>query len=139
MVVEFIGSDPCFERHPDIELVSWETLLKRSDIISIHIPYSMESRHLINSDTIKKMKKGAIIINTSRGGIVDERALLNAIKDGHLSGACLDCFEEEPYKGELIDLPQVILTSHIGSYAREARIEMERQAVDNLLEVVIEG
>ncbi|MFQ5456622.1 MAG: phosphoglycerate dehydrogenase [Nitrospirota bacterium] len=133
-----IGSDPCFENHPDIEIVSWDILLEGSDIISIHIPYSNEARYLFDLNTIKKMKNGSIIINTSRGGIVDEKAVFKSIKSGHLGGACLDCYEEEPYTGELKELPQVILTSHIGSYAKEARIEMEKQAVSNILEVLME-
>jgi D-3-phosphoglycerate dehydrogenase len=79
------------------------------------------------------MKKGASIINTSRGGVVDESALYENLKNGRLSGAAIDVFEQEPYTGPLKELENVILTPHIGSYAKEARVEMEKQAVENLL------
>ena len=69
----------------------------------------------------------------ARGGAVDEQALYEVLVKGHLSGAALDVFSEEPYQGPLKDLPQVILTPHIGSYALEARVQMELEAVDNLL------
>ena len=79
------------------------------------------------------MKEGALIINTSRGGVVDETILYEYLRNGHLSGAALDVFDIEPYTGPLRELDNVILTPHIGSYAIEARVEMERQAVENLL------
>lgn len=84
------------------------------------------------------MKKGAWLINTARGGIVDETVLYAYLKKGYLSGAALDVFEEEPYAGPLKELDNVILTSHVGSYAKEARIEMEIKSVRNLLKGVEE-
>ena len=81
----------------------------------------------------KILKKGAWIVNISRGGVVDEKALYKLLKSGHLSGAGLDVFENEPYQGPLIELDNIVLTPHIGSYAKESRIEMERQSVFNLL------
>ena len=80
----------------------------------------------------QKMKKGALLINAARGGLVDEDALYNALSSGHLGGAALDCFEDEPYTGKLKELDNVLLTAHIGSYAQEGRVLMERQAVENL-------
>jgi D-3-phosphoglycerate dehydrogenase len=79
------------------------------------------------------MQKGAWLINGSRGGLVDEEALYWALKDGYLSGAALDVFANEPYTGPLCELDNVILTPHIGSYAIESRIEMELQAVRNVI------
>jgi D-3-phosphoglycerate dehydrogenase len=79
------------------------------------------------------MKKGAKLINTSRGELVDENAVVDALKSGHLSGVGFDTFEKEPYKGPLTTFPQVVLTSHMGSYAMEARAQMEKEAVENLL------
>ena len=79
------------------------------------------------------MKNGSWLINTSRGGAVDESALYENLKNKHLAGAAIDVFEKEPYSGPLTKLDNIILTPHVGSYAREARIEMERQAVENLL------
>jgi len=79
------------------------------------------------------MKQGAWIINVARGGMIDEEALYSSLKQGFLAGAALDVFEKEPYAGPLRELDNVILTSHIGSYAKESRIEMEIQSVHNLL------
>jgi D-3-phosphoglycerate dehydrogenase len=78
-------------------------------------------------------KQGVILVNTARGGLIDEKALQNCLLEGQVSFACLDVFEEEPYCGPLCSLNNVILTPHIGSYAKEARELMERKAVDNLL------
>jgi|SRR3989338_569871 len=105
-------------------------LLKHSDIVSIHVS---SKRQIIGEKEIKLMKKGAWLVNISRGGVVDEDALYIALKEGHLSGAALDVFGKEPYMGTLSELDNVILTPHIGSYAKEARVEMEMQAVENLL------
>lgn len=105
-------------------------LLKKSDIVSIHVS-SKET--LIGEKELMAMKKSALIVNMSRGEVVDERALYRALKDGHLGGAALDVFNEEPYGGSLRELDNVVLTPHVGSYALEARIGMEIEAVENLL------
>lgn len=110
--------------------LSLKDLLGWADIVTLHV--SVHDK-LIGVNEFQQMKKGAWLINTSRGGVVDESALYNYLKNGHLSGAALDVFEEEPYTGPLKELDNVILTPHIGSYARESRIEMERKAVENLL------
>jgi D-3-phosphoglycerate dehydrogenase len=110
-----------------------DQLLKDSDIISLHVPYTNETRHMIGAEQLKLMKTGSYLINCSRGGIVDEGALYQSLKDEHLAGAALDVFEQEPYHGPLKELDNVILTPHIGSYAREARIQMETEAVENLI------
>lgn len=109
-------------------------LLKDCDIISLHVPLNGETKHLINAQRLSMMKKTAVLINTSRGGVVDEDALCSALKEGRLAAAALDVFEQEPYKGPLIELPNIILTPHIGSYAKEARVQMELKAVENILQ-----
>ena len=81
-----------------------------------------------------QLKKGAIIINTSRGQILDEGALYESLVSGHLGGAALDVFGEEPYSGQLVELDNVVLTPHISTLTKESRIEMETQAVENILE-----
>ncbi|MFA5316097.1 MAG: phosphoglycerate dehydrogenase [Dehalococcoidales bacterium] len=116
-----------------VKLLGTEELLKESDILSIYVSYSGSSQYLIGTEEIESMKKGAFLVNLSRGGIVDEDALYQALKNQHLAGAALDVFEQEPYTGPLKGLDNVVLTSHIGSYARETRLEMEMQAVKNLL------
>lgn len=116
-----------------VEICSFETLLSSSNIVTLHLPYTSDSRHLINAATLARMKPGAMLINAARGGLVDEIALAAALKEGHLSGAALDCFEDEPYEGELAQLDQVLLTAHMGSYALESRQLMELEAAENLL------
>jgi D-3-phosphoglycerate dehydrogenase len=80
------------------------------------------------------MKKSAILLNVSRGGLVDENALLAALSENRIAGAALDCFEKEPYSGELTKFENVVLTAHIGSYAKESRIKQELDSVMNILE-----
>jgi len=116
-----------------VPLLTLEELLGESDILCIHIAYSEDNRHIIGKKEIGSMKKGAYLVNLSRGGVVDEDALYLALKGNHLAGAALDVFEREPYTGALRELDNVVLTPHIGSYARESRLEMELQAVKNLL------
>ncbi|MDD5005718.1 MAG: phosphoglycerate dehydrogenase [Candidatus Omnitrophica bacterium] len=113
--------------------IGFNELLKKSDIISLHLPYSKTTRKLFGKKEFSQMKKGALIINCSRGGIIDEKALYKALKSGKLGGAAIDVFEYEPYLGPLRELDNVILTPHIGSYAKEARIMMEKEAVLNLV------
>jgi len=108
-------------------------ILKRADIITLHLSSSKDNYHLFSHKQFSKMKKDASFINCSRGEIVDEEALYMALKEGRLAGAAIDVFEKEPYTGRLKELDNVILTPHIGSYAREARIRMESEAAINLL------
>lgn len=117
-----------------VELCNFGTLLTESDVISLHLPYTPENHHLLNAAKFDQMKQGAMLINASRGGLVNEAALLASLKKGQLVGAALDCFENEPYVGELAQLNQVVMTAHMGSYARESRLLMEREAADNLLQ-----
>lgn len=112
------------------ERVSLQDLLGRSDIVTLHLSSKTK---IIGADEMRLMKPGAWLVNLSRGGVIDEEALYLALMEGRLSGAALDVFEQEPYTGPLKELANVILTPHIGSYAKEPRIEMELQAVENLL------
>ncbi|MDD5292389.1 MAG: phosphoglycerate dehydrogenase [Candidatus Omnitrophica bacterium] len=113
--------------------VEFNRLLEKSDIISLHLSYSRGSGKLFGKKEISRMKDGAFLINCSRGGIVDERVLYKALKNGKLGGAAMDVFEEEPYCGPLRELDNVVLTPHIGSYAVESRIQMEKEAALNLI------
>ena len=112
----------------DFENVGLDELCTRSDIVSLHLPYSQATHHIIDEKRMNLMKKGSFIVNISRGGLVDEAMLLVALKSGHLAGAALDCFEQEPYEGELRNLENVQITAHMGSYARETRDLMEQEA-----------
>ncbi len=113
-----------------------EDLLSWSNIVSIHVSVSEK---IIGKSEFEKMQKGSWIVNVSRGGVVDEEALYQNLNNQHLSGAALDVFEQEPYVGPLTECDQCILTPHIGSYAKEGRIEMETDAVKNLLEELSKG
>ena len=105
-------------------------LIKSADIVSLHCS---GKDCVIGQKEIQAMKEGIIIINTARGSLIDEKALLNGISSGKVACAGLDVFPEEPYKGELLKQDNVILTPHVGSYAREARIMMEKAAVEHLI------
>jgi len=112
---------------------TFKEILAWADIITLHLSYSEGCKSIIGKRELELMKKGSWLINLSRGGVVDEQALYQVLKNGHLSGAAVDVFEQEPYSGPLRELDNIILTPHIGSYARETRIEMEIRAVKNLL------
>jgi len=135
--VSIVAAEPTpdykFASEYGIKLKSLKEVLKESDIITLHVPLSKETCHMIGEAEFALMKKDSIIINTSRGGLINEDALIMALKSGHLSGAALDTFEKEPYDGPLKNFNNVILTPHIGSYAKEARIKMENEAVKNLI------
>jgi D-3-phosphoglycerate dehydrogenase / 2-oxoglutarate reductase len=117
--------------------VELDELLAGADIVSLHLPYAKDAHHLIGAAQLAAMKPDAILVNTARGGLIDEAALVAHLEAHPKAGAYLDCFEKEPYQGgPLAKLKNVVLTSHIGSYAREARVRMETEAVDNLLKVL---
>ena len=122
-----------------VKHVSLEELLKSSDFISLHVPLMGETYHLLNEKRLSLIKPESIIINTSRGAVIDEKALIKALKDGKLAGAGLDVYEEEPFvPQELIDLPNVVLLPHLGSATNEARREMAIMVGRNVA-AVLEG
>jgi D-3-phosphoglycerate dehydrogenase len=128
-----IGFDPVVSSHNSVELLSLDEVLNQSDIVSLHVPINDQTHHIVNASAISRMKPGSIVVNVSRGGLIDESALHDALKSQHLSGAALDCFEDEPYSGPLLQLPGVHVTAHMGSYARETRDLMEVEASTNLV------
>lgn len=114
--------------------VDWETLLRESDILSVHCPLNDTTRHIFNNLAFAKMKPGAVFVNTARGPIVDETALVNALKSGKLSAAGLDVFEEEPkvHPG-LLACEKAILLPHVGSATLETRTKMGTIAAQNII------
>ena len=128
-----IGFDPVVSSHNSVELLSLDEVLNQADIVSLHVPFNDQTHHIVNASAISRMKPGSIVVNVSRGGLIDESALHDALKSQHLSGAALDCFEDEPYSGPLLQLPGVHVTAHMGSYARETRDLMEVEASTNLV------
>ena len=118
--------------------VGLDELCSKSDVITLHLPYNDSTHHIINEKQLNLMKKGSYFVNISRGGLIDEDALLAALKSGHIAGAALDCFEHEPYEGELRNFENVQITAHMGSYARETRDLMEREASQLLVNALME-
>ena len=117
-----------------------DELLATSDIVSLHTPLTAETRHIIDRDALGKMKRGAYLINTSRGPLVDEEALCDALDSGHLRGAALDVYEHEPVVNpRLLTMPNVVIVPHIGSATEEARNGMARIAATNVLHVLRGG
>lgn len=115
------GDDPAWAR-TGVRSVALDTLLAQADAVSLHVPLVAATRHLLDAQRIAGMKRGAVLINTARGGVVDEAALAQALRDGHLGGAALDVFEREPLPAGsvLADVPNLILTPHIGGVTQEA-------------------
>lgn len=125
------------KRTKDEKSVDLDTLLKESDIVTLHVPLTEETRHLMNKENLSKMKKGSFLINTARGPVVDEHDLVNALREGHLAGAGLDVFDNEPnIDPELIGMENVILTPHIASATNEARDAMAKLAVSGILDTI---
>ncbi len=130
--------DNSFVLSNNITLVPLDDLLSQSDIVSLHLPLSDKTFHMIGKRELSLMKKDAVIINTSRGGLIDENALVDALKNRRIGGAAIDTFEEEPYKGNLTELDNIILTCHMGSSAIETRKQMELETVNNLIHALKE-
>ena len=125
--------DEQFAKKYGVNYCDLDTLLSESDIISIHLNLTDETNQLMNATQIRKMKQGSILINASRGEMIEEEVLYKALKEKRIFGAGLDVFNDEPYSGPLTGLDNVILTPHIGSYAKELRIQMEIEATENLI------
>ncbi|HWS00513.1 MAG TPA: NAD(P)-dependent oxidoreductase [Prolixibacteraceae bacterium] len=114
--------------------VSFEELLERSDVVSLHCPLTPETHHLLNDAAMMRMKKGAIILNTARGPVVDEKMLVKYLQNGKLGGAGLDVFEAEPViTPELLTFDNVFLTPHNATCTIDTRIEIAREAAENIL------
>ncbi|MEO5359373.1 MAG: phosphoglycerate dehydrogenase [Nitrospirota bacterium] len=123
-------TDPLVEETPPFQKLSLSELLDFADIVIIHVS---AKDMIMGAAQIARMKRGGWLINVSRGGTVDEEALFESLKSSHLRGAAIDVFEREPYDGKLKELKNTILTPHIGSYAVESRVEMEKLSTENLL------
>lgn len=118
-----------------VELVSFAELLRQSDYLTIHVPLNPQTRHLIDAAALNQMKSSAILVNTSRGGVVDQPALIEALRNGVIAGAALDVTDPEPLPADhpLLSLPNVVVVPHIGSASRRTRDNMARMAAENLI------
>jgi len=121
---------------PSTKWCPTEDIMRMADIITLHIPMSTENYHFVDRSLIGQMKTGAFLINTSRGPIVDTRALIDALLQNHLGGAALDVYENEPYEGLLTELDNVVLTAHIAASARQSRYLMELGAAEDCIRVL---
>jgi D-3-phosphoglycerate dehydrogenase / 2-oxoglutarate reductase len=116
-----------------VELTDLNSLLQSANIVSLHVPGDDSTRNLIGQKELALMRKDAVLVNTSRGGVVDESALLVHLNENPDFAVFLDVFEQEPYAGPLKSIQTVLLTTHIGTYAREIRVIMERTCVEQVL------
>lgn len=138
--MQVIGYDPYKDPWPEgiEQLRSLDDFLARADFISIHVPLTPETRNLINASALAKMKRNAVLVNTSRGGIVEETALGKAVRDGIIGGAGLDVVEDEPVRAEhpLAGLPTLLLTPHVAGVTEEAMMKMAQDAAEDILRVL---
>lgn len=131
----FINEAYCQEHH--IKICTFDELLKESDVISLHLPLTDATKHIIGKDAFAKMKPNAILVNTSRGGIIDEEAAYEALKEGRLGGLGLDAFETEPpHNLALFEFPNVVVTPHTGAHTQEATNNMAATSIQNMIDVL---
>jgi len=119
--------------------VGWATkeeIYRESDIVSLHVPLTKSTKHMMCKEELLMMKEDAILINTARGGIVNEVELYDVLRDGHLSGVAIDVFEHEPYQGQLMEIERCLLTSHMGSMSVDCRTQMEIEATEEAVRCI---
>ena len=134
---DVIPIDPEFAKEVGLMKADLDTLLQSADYVSLHVPLLDSTKNMINAERISKMKKTAKIINTSRGGTIDEDALYDALKSGNLGGAALDVFEKEPATGQkLTTLPNVICTPHIGAQTKEAQSLAANVIAEKIIQIL---
>ena len=129
------------DTHPDssaapelkLEWVDKETIYREADVISLHVPLTGQTKNMVRREQLLQMKQDAVIINTARGGIINEKDLAAILKSGHLSGAAVDVFNQEPYSGELAQIERCLLTSHMGSMSIDCRTRMEIEATEEAI------
>ena len=134
---DVVPIDDEFSKEVGLMKADLDTLLSSADYVSFHVPLLDSTHHMINADKLKLMKKTARIINTARGGVIDEDALYNSLKDGDLAGAALDVFEAEPATGnKLTTLPNFIATPHMGAQTKEAQLLAANVIAEKIIQVL---
>ena len=133
IIVNDIKPNPELDNEFKIEWTNKEKIYKEADIISLHIPLTHLTKNMIRKEHLYSMKPDAIIINTSRGGIVNEQDLYDVMHSGHLSGAAIDVFEKEPYSGPLREIERCLLTAHMGSMSVDCRTRMEIESTEEAI------
>jgi D-3-phosphoglycerate dehydrogenase len=142
--MDVLVSDPfateSLVREWDARLLGFEDLLARADVVTLHLPLTDDSRHLMNAETLARMKPGASLINCARGGLVDETALLEAVDAGRLGGAALDVFEEEPPADRrLLTHPRIVCTPHLGASTEEAQRDVATLVAEQVRDYLLRG
>jgi D-3-phosphoglycerate dehydrogenase len=121
----------------DVELTDLDELLRRADVVTVHVPLGRTTKGLIGRDALAKMKPGALLLNVARGGVLDEAAVAASLLEGHLGGAGVDVFEQEPPVGSpLLDAPNTLLTPHLGASTEEAQVLVAEEVADQVLDVL---
>ncbi|MCL2473263.1 MAG: NAD(P)-binding domain-containing protein, partial [Treponema sp.] len=116
---------------------AFDTVIREADFLCLHLPLTDDTKHIVSADVMRAMKKGAVIVNTARGGIIDENAAYDLLVSGHLGGLALDVYEAEPpAKSPLFELENVVLTPHTASHTFEATNAMADMSVQNLIDVL---
>jgi len=134
---DVVPIDDEFSKEVGLMKADLDTLLTSADYVSFHVPLLDSTRHMINAEKLKMMKNTARIINTARGGVIDEEALYNSLKDGSLAGAALDVFEVEPATGnKLITLPNFVATPHMGAQTKEAQLLAANIIAEKIIQVL---
>ncbi|MFA5077006.1 MAG: hydroxyacid dehydrogenase, partial [Candidatus Micrarchaeia archaeon] len=131
--MDVIAYDRSEKKSAFVKFVGLDELFAKSDVISLHMALRDETKNLVNAQSIGKMKSGVCIINTARGGLVDENALYEACKSGKIAGVALDVYEPEPYSGKLLELENAIFTPHIGSSTKESQERVGKELVQKLV------
>ncbi len=123
------------------ELVDFETLLARADILSVHVPLNDKTRGVIGAAELRRMRRGARLLNVARGGIIDEAALAEAVRDGHIAGAAMDVFTKEPLPADspLLGVPEIVLTPHLGASTTEAQVLVATDVADQIVHYLAGG
>jgi len=130
VLVNDLAPDHMVAPGPKLEWVDKEVIYREADMISLHVPLTVHTKNMIRSEQLATMKSDALLINTSRGGIINEADLAEALRNGRIGGAAIDVFDHEPYSGELATLDRCLLTSHMGSMSVDCRTRMEIEATE---------
>ena len=138
ILVNDIEPDRQFGDEYELKWASKEQIYREADIISLHLPLTGKTKNMIRTEHLRMMKEDAIILNTARGGIINEDDLYDVLQTEHLSGAAIDVFDFEPYTGKLRDIERCLLTAHMGSMSIDCRTRMEIEATEEAVRFLID-